>query len=243
VKKKAIKDSSPKKIQSMEQPDFPLPQPIELAELAAILQPDSEPKAALKKAMEFYVEAVLFFRELPSTSEDALVREFGSHERDIARRAQPLKQLVHADWTDRLELNPKKHDDDARRFLTEQGLPCKTAKSVINHLRRHLQAIRSSDTYGVKTTFTWEQVMPRLIVAKDGRKTFQLTWDELLQRFEKCTLKDGEIFAIPRFMLKNMVPYWKWHRNEQKKRSWHTRKSRESSLEKTRKQKVKKSFV
>ena len=43
---------------------FPLPEPIELAKLAAILRPQSQATIALKAAMEFYVEAVLFCREL-----------------------------------------------------------------------------------------------------------------------------------------------------------------------------------
>src|SRR4029077_19927262 len=123
---------SPKK-----QADLPLPEPMELAKLAAALRPDFEPnfepKAALRTAMELYVEAVFFLRELPSTSEDDLVMKFGSHERGMALMARPMKQAMERVWEDTLELDPPRDDDDARRFLAEQGLPRKTARSVLNN--------------------------------------------------------------------------------------------------------------
>ncbi len=37
-----------------------MPNPVELANLAAILAPKAKPAAALKRAMEFYVEALFF---------------------------------------------------------------------------------------------------------------------------------------------------------------------------------------
>ena len=58
---------------------FPLPKPIELAKLAAILSrglgtnTDREVKAALTRAMQFYVEAVFLHRRLSGISLNDLI--------------------------------------------------------------------------------------------------------------------------------------------------------------------------
>jgi len=83
------------------QSGFPFPKPMELAKLAAILRPTSEAKAALKTAMEFYLEAVLFSRELPSTVDELLTR-FGSDERRRKVQRKALQYIAAA----------KKHDSE-----------------------------------------------------------------------------------------------------------------------------------
>ena len=60
----------------MKKPNFPKPEPIELAHLAAILCPNAEPEVAMMRAMEFYIEATLFVSELPK-SFDALMAYAG----------------------------------------------------------------------------------------------------------------------------------------------------------------------
>jgi len=124
---------------------FPKPKPMELAKLAAVLRPGFRPAEGLHVAMEFYVEAVFFLRELAPASEDDLVAKFGSQKRDRARRAEPLKERIAANWKDRLELDPKKGGEDAdavRQFLAKHGLHLKTAKGVVKNLRRYWRAGR-----------------------------------------------------------------------------------------------------
>src|SRR5437867_10666635 len=91
-----------------------LPQPMEFAKLAATLSPDDSPSRALKKAMEFYVEAVLFSDELPADIE-GLVRHFGNQERRLALMARPIEAAIEADWKNTVDLEPAKNDDEARR--------------------------------------------------------------------------------------------------------------------------------
>jgi hypothetical protein len=105
----------------MKKSNLPKPEPIELAKLAAILRPDFQPKAALKTAMQFYVEAVLFSRELPSTLEE-LLNQFGSEERQREIIWGPLKKVIKAQWADTLELDPKKDDAPTRHYLAQSGL-------------------------------------------------------------------------------------------------------------------------
>src|SRR6266550_4542576 len=97
------------------QSGVPKPAAMDLTKLAAILRPDLRPTEALKVAMKFYVEAVLFLRELPFDSEDDLIREFSSEERHMAQRAKALEQVLQALREDTLELDPKKDDDEARQ--------------------------------------------------------------------------------------------------------------------------------
>ena len=141
--------------------DFLPPEPIELAKLAAILRPDFKPKAALKPAMEFYVEAVLFSRELPSTLEE-IVTQFGSEERWKALLAAPVKEALKKDWSDTLELdpNPKKNEDEARQFLEQRGFPMKKARSVLENIRRYCQSA-ANDPHLV-TPMTFENVMAKI---------------------------------------------------------------------------------
>lgn len=71
---------------------FALPDPMELAKLAAILSQglgantDREVKAALTKALQFYLEAVFFHREQSPKSLANLITEFGSDKRFKATR-------------------------------------------------------------------------------------------------------------------------------------------------------------
>lgn len=69
-----------------------------------------------------------------------------------------------------------------------------------------------------------------MIVANDGRKTFVLTLDEVLERFEKGKLEDGESFAIPRFILENMTEHGKSKHRKSELESWRksTAKKRQS---------------
>ena len=128
-----IKQSTPpdaKSARKVAGPKLQLPEPMELAKLAAILRPESQPDAAMQTAMQFYVEAVLFLGEQPSSFESLLER-YGSGKRKRALLVKEAKAI----WKDTLELDTNADDDEARRFLSECGVKLKKAGAVIGKIR------------------------------------------------------------------------------------------------------------
>ena len=184
---------------------FPLPKPIELAKLAAILRPEFQAAGALKVAMEFYVEAVLFCRESSSMSFEDLITRFGSDKRHLALMAEPIKKVVEAQWADTLELDPKKDDDPVRQYLAAQGLPLKKAQSVLDNFRRYYNAL-PKNTWMADRRPGVESVIARCKRVSDGRK----------------------IYALPRFMLESIVEHAKWRRRESKRKAWRNRQTKSS---------------
>ena len=113
--------------------EFPLPAPMDLAKLAAILEPKAPPEKAMRRAMEFLVEATYFLKDCPRSARE-IIRCFGSVERYRALHFVCDPALSK----DTLELHESKggHDaDPARKYLSEQGLELKTARAVINNWR------------------------------------------------------------------------------------------------------------
>lgn len=117
------------------------PEPMELAKLAAQLAPN-DPPSAMDQAMRFYVEAVLFCRELPSNS-DELIKRFGSDQRRVAAifkdaSSEPMSEIMN----DTLEFCPSKKDgDEARDFL---GI--KKPESFMNIIQEYLEQPRDFGT-------------------------------------------------------------------------------------------------
>ena len=109
-----------------------MPTPMELATLAATLRPDFNPPDALKKAMELFLEATLFVRELPA-SEDAMVRLYGSEARRMAWRARPLEEVRQKVLT----LDPARASDEVCDFLAANGVNWTKARTVIDNIRRY----------------------------------------------------------------------------------------------------------
>ena len=118
------------------EPKFPLPKPIELAKLAAILRPESQPTAAIKVAVQFYIEAVQFCKGSSTKTWEEL--EFGSEKRWL-EHVEQIEKAVEERWKDTLELDPDKPTDPARQFLAKRGLDLKTL-SVLNHIRKWWKA-------------------------------------------------------------------------------------------------------
>jgi hypothetical protein len=217
-------------------PKIPLPEPIELAKLAAILHPhlfatlniencaDIEAAAAVKVAMKVYVEALLFCQESSSMSLDDLITKFGSMKRQMeqyfAVANEPTKKVVEAQLADALELDPEKDDDPVRQYLAERGLRLKTAQSVLNSIRRQYNSL----------------------LEDPGISDRLLDLESVIAKFERG--RDSErTYAIPKFMLDNAIEHAKERRKESKRKSWHTRKSREKPAKKTVKKKIQKSSV
>src|SRR5439155_26174471 len=69
---------------------------IELANLAAILRPKARPAAAMKAAMELYVEAVIFCGDYGSKTFEELFDQFGSEERHRAQIVGNLERELKA---------------------------------------------------------------------------------------------------------------------------------------------------
>lgn len=109
-----------------------LPEPLELAKLAAILGPELQPRAALEKAMIFYIEAVLFLDELPASFEE--------QQRLALPFNEAVKPIFHKAWEDVLELDQKNDDSPACIFLREHGLKLKTARAALENIQRHCRS-------------------------------------------------------------------------------------------------------
>lgn len=128
----------PKGAREKPQSKFPLPEAIELAKLAAILKPGLAPAGAMKAAMQFYVEAVLFLRDLPA-SLDELVKQFGSRERKRA----PIRHDIARYFANTLELDPQADDDEVRRYFSKHGLIWKQPRTVLKNIRLHAREAES----------------------------------------------------------------------------------------------------
>ena len=214
---------------------FALPDPIELAKLAAILRPSSGAKAALEAAMQFYVEAVLLCGELPSTLEELVVR-FGSDERREEVQIQalrairdsddklvpPVKKLLPEKWkeTIELQLTPAVHEDAARQYLSEQGWDggLKNPGTVLTNIRRYW---RNLPKYGIGDLLdSADQFVAKQIRIQNGRK----------------------ICDLPRLLLENMVELRKRTRRGSKLTSYHAHKGK-ARLRKSGKKNLQKSSV
>ena len=90
----------PSKREKLEENTIPSPDPLELAKLAAILVPGHPPEFGMQRAMEFYLEAVLFSREIPSDL-DTLLTLYGSARRKedrMRRRAGETSRPCIVNW-------------------------------------------------------------------------------------------------------------------------------------------------
>ena len=206
----------------------PLPKPMELAKLAAILSPDAEPKPAMERAMKFYVEATIFLPELAqklAADSDALMA-YASDERRRERFVIPTLRVKWAEArADTLELDPQAHDDPAREYLREQyGFSnLKKAKTVLDNFRR------------------FHNVLPK---ASDGRP---VVWaidkpdcEGVIKSWERE--KDGRtVHSIPRSALNWLGRLVNARRTDQKVKSWH--KSRPKAAKKSVKKNLEKSRV
>ena len=174
---------------------------MELANLAATLGPNFQsPAEALEVAMEWYFEAVLFARELPSTNEE-LLNKFGSRERQLEFLSGPIRKEFNAMWADTLDLDPKEYDDPVRQYLAAHGLSLKTARSVLDNFRRFRnRPLPAYKKYSIPSA------------------------DSIIERFQRVT-NGKKTYAIPKFVLDDIVWYAKHRRKESKLESWRRRKA------------------
>lgn len=146
---------------------FPLPSAIELAQLAATLSPSESPDAAMEKAMAFYVEAVLFSRELQAT-EETLVARYGNSSRRFAALARLGSAEVERGWKDTMLLEPDQPDDEVRIFLRKRGLKnLKTGRAILENISRLL-------VVGGKTSESWRGFLARAAAVHRGQMNYRI---------------------------------------------------------------------
>lgn len=184
------------------QTDLILPHPIELAKLAAILAPNEEPHTSLERAMQFYVEAVYFSRDLSSSTPEELVERFGSARLQDERLTQLLSKGIAATWGDTLELDLAKDDDAARQFLAANGLLIKTGRVVLDNIRCY-----------------WNE-LPKDIFGAETRESAK----HLVANFKVKNSKT--VYAIPKHLLQKVVTRAKRRRSYSKRKAWKTRQNK-----------------
>ncbi|HSS15381.1 MAG TPA: hypothetical protein VLQ29_00180 [Candidatus Dormibacteraeota bacterium] len=183
-----------------------LPEPIELAFLAAILTPGLKPgrvayenreiKAALRRAMQFYLEATFFYQELSEKSLDELITELGCWPRVeewLMERRKPKATLT-------LEHDPLKewNEDPARRYLGKHGLRFKRPKALLNHMRLKSPGLFKG----------WRASLTTMSLAD-----FFCTAETFLAAFRR-TLNGRDVYDLPIPVLDQIVQL----RREQKRR-------------------------
>jgi hypothetical protein len=193
---------------------FPLPEPMELAKLAAILRPDfSRAADALAVVIEWYFEAVLFCRELPSDS-DELFGKFASHERQDARTYAPFQAKQDRAWNETLLLDPSQSNDAVRSYLQRNGVRhFSRAESVLKKVQGISQYIMEAKARPSRSHSIPDELAHSVITDELGRF---MTADELLRKCKE--LENGKI-AIPIVMLDTIVRFEKDRRQQQKYRS------------------------
>ena len=159
MKKKQPQIPSPN-MQSGKQADFPLPEPMELAKLAAILWRSAEtPNKALQLAVKWYFEAMLFVREHAASEIQALFEQKQKEEKQAEGRKElkRLAPLVGATlWDDTVRL------DEAWEFLAnpeklaarlgqipkegEQLLPAHKRERLVHELPEFSPKVKTSRT-------------------------------------------------------------------------------------------------
>ncbi len=219
---------------------YPLPDPIELAKLAAMLRPQSQATSALKAAMQFYVEAVLFCGELPSTLEE-LVAQFGSDERRKEVQIQALRAIRDSD--DKLETPVKKLlpeiEIQVHAIRDRDGKPVTPVKELL------------TETFELQLAPTGHEDAARQYLRKqgwDGRlknpETVLTNIRRYWQRITKYSMHDllesadqfiadrthiqnvRKVCDLPRLLLDNMVVLREQERRQSKRTSYHAHKDK-----------------
>jgi hypothetical protein len=240
-------------------PKFPFPAPIELAKLAAILRPESEPASALKKAMEFYTEALLFHRDLPSKLEE-LVEQFGSDEQRKAIQTKALNVLLDVS-RGAAEVSGKPiQSGELRRLLPKRAFPPPPVEAkCLRHFPEkqnddparkylHEQLHEANMLFKKPTTLLgyirekWSSLRPAWLASlPEGSVTRPSEWlaiaDECIEA-GKRTENGMEVYDIPKAVLDGVVE----HRRETKRKSWH-KSHAEKRRKKFRRAKSQKSSV
>jgi hypothetical protein len=102
--------------------DTSLPEPIELAKLAAIMCPHAQPGIemlrAILRAIEFYSEAS---RVVASRLHPRPLKEAKSKKLRYAAESQAAFSVMDEKWSQTLELDPAADTDEAREYLSTQG--------------------------------------------------------------------------------------------------------------------------
>ncbi|MGH8092691.1 MAG: hypothetical protein ACREIF_04390 [Chthoniobacterales bacterium] len=219
-----------------------LPDPMDLAKLAAILEPRlspghrMRPEPGLQTAMEFYLEAVLVCRALASSLETEkasgrdelawLVDNYGSNEQKKERLRREFDEGRYRERErDALRLEPKKEWDEVRQFLDEEaksiGLELTKSGHYLVRVRTVLDHIRK-----------WHKSLPK----RDFRAKFPTSTKQFMKEHKRR--ENGvNIYKFSKSLLVEIVRFDKAGRKKSKDKSWKTRRAKaaqEKTLDKIR---------
>ncbi|MBA3832317.1 MAG: hypothetical protein H0X34_10595 [Chthoniobacterales bacterium] len=194
--------------------DFPRPDPMDLAKLAAMLLPDQAPKVGLELAMRFYFEAVCLSRELP-TGFDDLLTAFGSTERKDSRLMREAGEIMRDRWeVNALKFEPHTDSDDARRYLDGQ---CR----LLGVLKKRVSLRWSAETFFKKLRGCYK--LNSMPVAQ-GSAQYHLTARKFIASLSRAG-DDGRVYyLIPCRWLAWLAEYEKRCVSKQRKKSWRKRR-------------------
>lgn len=197
-----MKDKTPR---TKPRSDPPQPQPMELATLAALLGgPQTDPATALRKALELYVEAVFLCRNLPASLE-GLALEFGSESLERQKnaiRSKIFQREIGPVTVLLLDTTKEGADtDEARKFLSSQGMKLKTSRAVLDNICRY-----------------WDDLPPDTFGASQ-----RLDTESLIGKY-----RDGVQYRFPEWLLKCVAVWKRVQRTATKHKAWETRNGRKS---------------
>ena len=194
---------------------IPPPEPIELAKLAAILSRNTGPKAAMGRAMEFYVEAVCFVRELAENSDAFTAYLSVERSRQLFIMPKLRPKLAEA-REDTLELDPQAKSDPAREYLTRlTGGKWTRAQTVFANFRRFYHVAPKAIRDGEPVAVHWAIDRP------DNPETVMASW--------KRKENGRTVCDIPRSTLGWLAGLAKSHRTDKKRSSEIRRKALKKS--------------
>ena len=166
-----------------------LPTPIELARIAAILQPDPlkatfAPKHGLARAMEFYLDAVDLLSEMPVDFE-TLVERFGSSSLKRKLRNKEARRLEPIFAKERkriLTMGPQSQasGDEVLRYLRSGGLEIETTKAVRELLKRWHDRLPAEIPLNMRIPDEWRRGTSVDFIAQFKQPRWRYQFPELL---------------------------------------------------------------
>jgi hypothetical protein len=219
---------------------FPPAEPMELAKLAAILQPGAKNRAdALKAAMEWYFDAVLVAREQTNLEQALLKRSRRRLLHLIALRY--LRGVPAQAWADTADLDEARRLlDDPRQLaekldkLPKEGEPRPPSGERLLHELPGIPFEKpawSSTSVMKNVLLGMEYMLCTVGVVRDADNT---------RRLVKEMFANGK---IPTFLLEWVLRARYERRKEIDRKSWHANKPRRKNLKKSDKKNLKKSSV
>ena len=247
MKKKLPNNRAPKNSQSRDATEIPLPEPMELAKLAAILRPGAKNRAdALKAAMEWYFDAVLVAREQTKLEEELLKRSRRRLLHLIALRylrgvpAQARADTVDLDEARRLLADPRKLAEKLGK-LPKEGEPQPEPKMKVETALYELPGIPFEELK-TKPALVRNVVLGYEYMRRKFGKGYGYTvsprdvrgigsGDNFEKRFKELFEVEQGVYKIPTIVLEGVLRY-RYESHLESDRQYQRRKSRKQGRDK-----------